>query len=134
MNYRFDNKDHKESNKDTIIDILLYYFYYFPYYVYGFQIFLTETILKPNKKIRIIIVIFLYSLNFSAMTIKFIYINKVTGVRVLDEFIFSFIILVLSYIICLIKIRPRKIIHILFVEIIIVQFIVFTIYYVYYYQ
>ena len=59
--------------------------------------------------------------------IEFVLIKEI---KYYTNFISTLVIFIIIYIICLVKLKKRKIIHILFVEIIIGMFICFTIYYI----
>ena len=55
----------KINNKDKIRNILVYGVHYFNWFVYAFVLFLIETLIKPRKIFRVIMVIFVYILLFS---------------------------------------------------------------------
>ena len=62
-----------------------------------------EAVLKPSKTIRLILATFLSSLVLAAYIFEYIVLNK--GTETSEITIYSFIILVLTYIIYFIKIK-----------------------------
>ena len=76
-----------------------------------------ESVLKPNKITRIIIIIFLYIYTFGLFILLAIIIFDEKYITFVLYYLASLAIFLISYVICLIKVKERKLIHMLFIEI-----------------
>ena len=73
----YDDKEYSNlENKDKMINSLLHHSCFIIFYIFGFNISLIETLIKPNKIIRIMIIIVLYGLWFFTYFIITIVFNK----------------------------------------------------------
>ena len=90
---------------------------------------LIEIVLKPSKKLRVMITFFLYIFTFCLFILIRILIFEDKWINfVFFNIGLSFGIYAISYIICLIKIKDRKIIHTLLLLVIFAQILGYCIY------